>query len=185
MTAEYLLNTCEIILAVLAGGAIAYFILTKHLQHEQAKDKLALDKAKLDIIMPARMQAYERVILFLERTQPENLVRRVLKNNISARAFQAELAATIRGEYEHNISQQIYISLTSWAMVKTATEETVRLVNVAGSKVPLNASATELGEKIIEITSQIGKFPTHMAIEHIKKEFAQYFMPTAQVPEGN
>lgn len=185
MNTEYLLNALELILAVLAGGAIAYFILTKYLQYEQAKDKMSLDKARLDIIMPARMQAYERIILFLERTQPENLVRRVLKSNISARAFQAELAATVRGEYEHNISQQIYISLTSWAMVKTATEETIRLVNVAGSKVSPNASATELGEKIIEITSQIGKFPTHMAIEHIKKEFAQYFMPTMQAPDNN
>lgn len=182
MNMDSLINGGEMLLAALVGGLIAYFVLSKYLKYEEAKDKLSIDKSRLEIIMPARMQAYERIILFLERTQPENLVRRVLKSNVSARAFQAELAATVRSEYEHNISQQIYVSLTSWAMVKTATEETIRLVNVAGSKVPATGSATELGEKILEITSQIGKFPTHMAIEYIKKEFAQYFMQTTQPP---
>ena len=178
MNADSVINAGEMLLAALVGGAIAFFILSKYLRYEETRDQLSIDKARLEIILPARLQAYERIILFLERTQPENLVRRVLKSNIQARAFQAELAATVRSEYEHNLSQQIYISLTSWAMVKTATEETIRLVNVAGSKVSNNASATELGEKILEITSQIGKFPTHMAIEHIKKEFAQYFIQT-------
>lgn len=180
MNTENLINAGAIILAALVGGAIAFFILAKYLRYEEAKSKLAIDKARLEIVFPARMQAYERIILFLERTQPENLVRRVLKSNISARAFQAELTATVRSEYEHNISQQIYVSLTAWAMVKTATEETIRLVNVAGSKVSATDPATELGEKILEITSQIGKFPTHMAIENIKKEFAQYFLQTTQ-----
>jgi hypothetical protein len=185
MNTENLINAGEIILAAIVGGSIAFFMLFKYLRYEETRDKLSLDKARLEIVIPARMQAYERIILFLERTQPENLVRRVLKSNISARAFQAELTATVRGEYEHNISQQIYISLTAWAMVKTATEETIRLVNVAGSKVSVNDSATELGEKILEITSQIGKFPTYMAIEHIKKEFAQYFLQTTVMPESN
>ena len=184
MNTEYFLNGIEILLATLAGGAIAFFVLSKYLRYEETKDKLSIDKTRLELILPARLQAYERITLFLERTQPENLVRRVLKSNISARSFQAELAATVRSEYEHNVSPQIYISITSWAMVKTATEETIRLINVASSKVPSNASATELGEKIIEITSQIGKFPTHMAIEHIKKEFSQYFLQVVQ-PDTN
>lgn len=178
MNTDSFINAGAILIAALVGGSIAYFVLAKYLRYEEGRDKLSIDKARLEIVLPARLQAYERIILFLERTQPENLVLRVLKNNNSARAFQAELAATVRNEYEHNLAQQIYISQTSWAMVKTATEETIRLVNVAGSKVSANDPATKLGEKILEITSQIGKFPTHMAIEHIKKEFAQYFMQT-------
>jgi hypothetical protein len=184
MNTDNLLNAGEIILAALIGGAIAFIILSKYLKYEETKDKLAIDKARLELVLPARMQAYERIVLFLERIQPENLVRRLLKNNISAKAFQSELTSTVRVEYEHNISQQIYISITAWAMVKTAMEETIRLVNVAGSKVSSNDPASELGEKILEIANQIGKFPTHMAIEHIKKEFAQYFLQTTQ-PEIN
>ncbi len=174
------LTVLEIVLPALLVAGVAIYIVMKYLHYEETREKLSIEKARLEIVLPARMQAYERIILFMERTQPENLVRRVLKNNIPARSFQAELAATVRGEYEHNVSQQIYISQTAWAMVKTATEETVRLINVAGAKVSANDSATELGEKIIEISTQIGKFPTHMAIEYIKKEFAQYFLQTTQ-----
>jgi hypothetical protein len=157
-------------------GGIAYAIVYKYLQYEENKLKLEIDKARLEIVFPARMQAYERIILFLERITPENLVRRIIKGNTSSRAFQNELIATVRSEYEHNVSQQIYISIASWTMVKTATEETIRLVNVAGTKVNATSPSTDLAEKILEITSQIGKFPTHMAIENIKKEFAQYFI---------
>ncbi len=180
-----LLTVLEIILPAFMVGGIAIYIISKYLKYEETKLKLSTDRARLEIVLPARMQAYERTILFMERTQPENLVRRVLRSNSSARSFQAELVATVRGEYEHNISQQIYISLSAWAMVKTATEETIRLVNVAATKVSVDDSATELGEKILEITSQIGKFPTSIAIENIKKEFAQYFLQTTQVnPES-
>jgi len=179
-----ILIAIELIMLPLIVAGIAYLIVSKYLRFEETRQKLAIDKARLEIVVPARMQAYERIILFLERTQPENLIRRILKGNISARAFQAELLSTVRGEYEHNISQQIYISLNAWAMVKTAMEETIRLVTVAGTKVSVNDSATELAEKILEITSQIGKFPTYIAIENIKKEFAQYFLVSTQ-PEVN
>jgi hypothetical protein len=175
-----LLTAIELILIPMIVAGLAIYIFSKYLSYEETRQKLAIDKARLEIVVPARMQAYERIILFMERTQPENLVRRTLRGNISARSFQAELVSTVRGEYEHNISQQIYISLNAWAMVKTATEETIRLVNVAGTKVSVNDSATELAEKILEITSQIGKFPTSIAIEKIKQEFAQYFIQTTQ-----
>ena len=175
-----IITACELITIPLIVAGLAIYIFSKYLQYEETRQRLAIDKARLEIVVPARMQAYERIVLFMERTQPENLVRRTLKANSSARSFQSELLATVRGEYEHNISQQIYISLNAWAMVKTATEETIRLVNVAATKVSTNDSATDLGEKIIEISSQIGKFPTSIAIENIKKEFAQYFLQTTQ-----
>src|SRR5579862_6149598 len=95
-----LIGLLEIVFPSIIVGAIAFFIISKYLNYEETKEKLGIDKARLEIVVPARMQAYERIILFLERTQPENLVLRVLKNNNSARAFQAELAATVRNEYE-------------------------------------------------------------------------------------
>jgi len=177
---DSLITAFEIVFPAVVVGLIAFFIISRYLRYEETRQKFSIDKARLEIVIPARMQAYERVILFLERTQPESLVRRILRSNTSARSFQTDLVSAVRSEYEHNISQQIYVSLAAWAMVKTATEETIRLINVAGSKIPANNLASELAERILEISSQIGKFPTHMAIEHIKKEFAQYFFQTNQ-----
>jgi len=173
---ESILLLLEILLPAAIVGATAFFIVHKYLDYEASRQKLEIEKSRQEIIFPARMQAYERVILFLERSTPESLIRRVLKSSMSARLFQSDLMATVRSEYDHNISQQVYVSAKSWHMVKTATEETIRLINVAASKLPSTATATELAENILQISTQIGKLPTHVAIEHIKKEFSQYFL---------
>jgi len=55
------------------------------------------------------------------------------------------------------------------------------LVNISGSKLPNTALASDLAQSILNITSQIGKFPNHVAIDHIKKEFAQYFFDPSQL----
>ncbi|HXB11040.1 MAG TPA: hypothetical protein VNZ45_03560, partial [Bacteroidia bacterium] len=101
---------------------------------------------------------------------------RVLKTNTSARLFQSDLIAIIRSEYEHNISQQVYLTANSWSMVKTATEETIRLVNITGSQMPPSATASDLAEQILNITSKVSKFPTQVALDQVKKEFTQYFL---------
>ena len=166
----------EILLPAVVVGVVAYLIIKSYLDYEKSRQALEIEKAKQDILFPARMQAYERIVLFLERSSPESLIRRVIKGNMSARLFQGELVGTVRNEFEHNLSQQVYISANAWAMVKTATEETIRLINISASKLPHTASATELAENMLQITSQISKFPTQVALDSIKKEFAQYFL---------
>jgi hypothetical protein len=173
---ENLIEAFKIFLPCLVIGAVAYFIVKSFLEHANSKAKIEIEVTKAEIIVPARMQAYERIVLFLERITPDNLIRRTLNVTTSARIFQAELISNIRNEYEHNLSQQVYISAAAWTMVKTATEETIRLVNISGSKLPATALATDLAQNILNITSQIGKFPTHIAIENIKKEFSKYFL---------
>ena len=175
----------EIIMPAIIVGLIAYFIIHNFLNYEESRLKLEIDKSRQEIIFPARMQAYERTILFLERSTPESLIRRVLKGNTTARFFQGELIGTVRNEYEHNVTQQVYMSIQAWTMVKTATEETIRLINVSASKLQANASATDLAEHILTISSQIGKLPIHVAIENIKKEFSQYFLDYTVTGKGN
>jgi hypothetical protein len=175
------LEMLKIVLPCLAVGAACFLMARTFMDYEHKKARIQAQNAKLEIVVPARMQAYERITLFLERISPETLIRRTLKVTLTARLFQSELMATIRHEYDHNISQQVYMSPAAWAMVKTATEETIRLVNVAGAKLPATAMAGDLAENILNITAQIGKFPTHIAIDNIKKEFAQYFLQYSDV----
>jgi hypothetical protein len=166
----------EILLPAIVVGAVAYLIIRSYLNYEEGRQSLEIEKSKQDIIFPVRMQAYERITLFLERITPDSLVRRVLKTNTSARLFQSDLIAIIRSEYEHNISQQVYLTANSWSMVKTATEETIRLVNITGSQMPPSATASDLAEQILHITAKVSKFPTQVALEQVKKEFTQYFL---------
>jgi hypothetical protein len=127
------------------------------------------------ILLPLRLQAFERIILFLERISPENLIMRITRPEMSAIQLQSELVKVIREEFEYNLSQQIYISATGWELVKNAKEETIRLINVASGKVAENASSGDLVRAILNHSMEIENLPVNAAIDDVKKEVQQLF----------
>ncbi|MCE3279184.1 MAG: hypothetical protein K0S44_1375 [Bacteroidetes bacterium] len=102
------------------------------------------------------------------------MVMRVNKNT-SASIFQAELLKTIRSEFEHNLSQQIYMSTKSWEAVVKAKEETIKIINVSASKVTAESTGMELAQTILAVSAQLTVLPTHAAIDTIKKEIGKEF----------
>lgn len=153
----------------------AYYTLKNFMDNEQKKRLLELRKDTQKVITPIRLQAYERATLFLERISPDALVTRVHKNGMSARLLQAELLKTVRSEFDHNLSQQIYMSDNAWARVKNAKEEIIKLVNLASSKVKDDGSGINLSKIILKVSLQVEKLPTQAALEYIKKEIRQSF----------
>ena len=122
------------------------------------------------IILPLRLQAYERIILFLERISPTNIVIRLNKPEMTSVQLQALLVRTIREEFEYNLSQQIYISFTAWELVKNAKEETIKLVNLASGRIPEVSSSGELVKAILDLVVEKDHLHVNVAIEEIKKE---------------
>ncbi len=100
------------------------------------------------MITPLRLQAYERAILFLERISPENLIMRVNKSGFTCQQLQSELMQTIRSEFEHNLSQQIYISHGAWEMLKIARGRTIQLINSLAEKIPKDSPSINLSKAI-------------------------------------
>jgi selenocysteine lyase/cysteine desulfurase len=95
---------------------------------------------------------------------------------MSARQLHQELVAAVKSEYEHNLSQQIYISAGAWELVKTSKEEIIQLINISSSKVAADANSSELAMMILNICSNLGKkLPNDVAIDYIKKEISQNF----------
>ena len=158
---------------VLAG---CYFLVKKFLDNEQKIRLLEMKKEWQKDILPLRLQAFERMVLFLERISPNNLLMRVHKPGFTAKEFQIELHATIRSEFEHNITQQIYLSSQSWAVAKSAKEEIIKLINTAAAKLDSNATAMDLSAGIFEIIIKNELKPAQNAIEFIKKEARTIFI---------
>jgi hypothetical protein len=127
------------------------------------------------IILPLRLQAYERIILFLERISPNNLIMRLNKPEMSSVQLQSALVKVIREEFEYNLSQQLYISLKAWELVKNAKEETIKLINVASGKIPENASSGELIKIILDLSLETESLTVNIAIDEIKKEIQKIF----------
>lgn len=152
-----------------------YLILKKFMDNEYRKQMLELRKANQKIATPLRLQAYERLILFLERVSLNNIVSRVNRQGMDAKLLQSSLIQTIRTEFEHNISQQVYVSATIWDTTKIAKEEVIKIINIAATQLPPNATNAELSKKIFDIVLKLESSPTQIAINQVKKEIRQLF----------
>ena len=124
------------------------------------------------IITPLRLAAFERIILFLERINPGNLLVRVQAPGMTAKDFHRALITTIRAEYEHNMSQQIYISDESWDAVLTAKESILELVNISAQRMSADSKPIELSTYILQMFAQADNNPIKDAIEKVKEEIA-------------
>ncbi len=171
-----LADILKITIPALAVLGAAYFLVKRFLDNEQKRREHELRTSAQAIMTPLKIQAYERIVIFLERINPNSLVVRVNKNNMTARQLHLDLVNAIKSEYEHNLSQQIYISEGSWQFVKTAKEEIIQLINISSSKVSSDANSSELAIMILNISANLDKkLPCEVAIEFIKKEIARTF----------
>jgi hypothetical protein len=119
---------------------------------------------------PLQVDAYQRMVLFLERIAPNNMIIRLSNPGLPARAFQQKLLENIRQEYDHNLAQQIFISKTAWSNVQASKEEIVKIINMASINLDETALANDLAKNIFEITAQLKAQPTDQDIDFLKTE---------------
>jgi hypothetical protein len=124
---------------------------------------------------PLKLQAYERLILLMERISPESLVMRVHQPGISASQLKVDLINDVNTEFNHNISQQLFVSIQCWQMVRVVKEEMVNLINIAYADLGPNSVGLDLSKSIFEQLIKMEEIPTHKALIFIKKEFDLVF----------
>lgn len=123
-----------------------------------------------DVLNTLRLQACERLILFLERIAPNNLILRVNTPDMTASQLQAALIRTIREEFEYNLSQQLYLSANTWELIRSAKEEAIRQINLAATDLKTGGSALDLAGAILQISLAQERSSVTGAIEAIKRE---------------
>jgi hypothetical protein len=129
--------------------AAAYYLLKMFLDKEAEKNELQL---RIDIqknSLPVRMQAYERLVLLLERIEPAGLLVRTNMPGMTAYQLQSALIQSIRSEFDHNLSQQLYVSTKAWEMVRNAREESIKRINTAAMKLTPEATSADLASLIL------------------------------------
>ncbi len=172
---ETFLEILKYILPAFITFGATYFVINKFLDTEHRKQLLVLRQENQKITTPLRLQAYERLVLFLERIAMDKLVLRVTKPGMNAKLLKADLLRTIQEEFDHNLTQQLYTTNTSWETVKKAKDESLKIVNMAAAKVNPDANATDLGQQIFEIMMKLDKSPSQIGILILKKEIRQLF----------
>ncbi len=173
--AEEIIETLKFIIPAILVFLTAYVILKRFLESERRKMAMELRKENFKLITPVRLQAYERVILYLERISMDNLIRRVNKTGMTADELQMELIKAIRSEYDHNLSQQLYMSNNAWNTVRAVKEEMIKLIHTAAAEIRSGSSSIDLSKLILNMVSTLEKAPNQAAIEILKKEIRQLF----------
>ncbi|MCA0131809.1 DUF7935 family protein [Winogradskyella alexanderae] len=162
--------TLNLLPAILVG-AIAYYFFKKHIENENNRRRYMLQKSMQREAFPLRLQAYERMALFLERISPSKLLTRVHPNSSNKGDYEALLIATIEQEFEHNLSQQIYVSDECWNVIRGAKNATIQLIR----KATMNEK-TDTANKLREIalTDLMDKqAPSSTALAFIKEEVGE------------
>ncbi|MFD1466696.1 hypothetical protein ACFQ48_00555 [Hymenobacter caeli] len=173
----YLFELLKIILPALIVAGSIYLLFKQYLEKDQQRRliEMRLDSSKATL--PLRLQAYERVVLLLERISPNNVLVRLSSAGQTAPDFHRLLQQEIRAEYEHNISQQLYLSADTWALVREAKESVLTMVNRAyhGLQNPAQTRGTELAKRILEGLMTDAAEPTAQALAAVKREAASLF----------
>lgn len=152
-----------------------YLVVKSFLEKELQKQHLEIRGKSIETVLPNRLHAYERICLFLERINPNNLIVRLNQGEYTANEFKHILVHEVREEYNHNVSQQLYMSEESWTLVVHAKEDLINTINKAAESLDEKATSVDLAKLVFEKTMQKEKDPVQEALRFVKSEIRQTF----------
>lgn len=169
------MTTWTILLPSIATMVFALVLIYLFITQENRRRQHEIRVKESTELLRLRMQAYERLILLLERLTPESLVLREQRHSMTSIQFQSHLLKMIRHEFDHNLAMQLYVSPNTWDKVKAAREGLIRLINTTASNIKPEAPALELGRFLIENMGGDLNLYFNDAIATIKKEMNEFY----------
>ncbi len=164
----------KIVLPALVVFVTAYFLFRDMLENDKRRREFEFRVLHAKEMTPVKLQAYERLTLFLERISPDSMLVRHVPHDLTVSEYQQVLVGTIRQEYEHNISQQIYVSTILWETIRGAKEKLITLINRSAEELDQKMPAYELSKKIFNNYLDEDPAPVAVALTDLKKEVAKF-----------
>jgi hypothetical protein len=170
MSGDDILQLFAYLMPAVVTGAVAFYFFRLHTRNEDGRRRFLLHKDAQADTLPVRLQAYERMTLFLERIAINSLVVRVAPKGKNKRDYENLLINQVETEFEHNLSQQIYMSEECWNIIKAAKNATIQIIRSAGMSE--TDSADKLREDILNQTME-KQSPSNTALAFVKKEVSE------------
>lgn len=148
----------------------AYYVLKQYLNHQTMMKSMDIKSRDDSSLVQVKLQAYERLTMFLERIMPYNLFLRLNSGDMNAKALQQAMMLAIQQEYEYNMTQQLYISRNLWEIIKLAKEQTADIISQCGDNVYNTDTPTVLMDKIGRVMNELKISPIEHAKAAIRKE---------------
>lgn len=153
-------------------GAVAFYFFRIHIENEDRKRLFLLQQEAHKYALPIRLQAYERMTLFLERISPQQLFLRIPPRTLSKKEYEMLLVNSIDEEFEHNLAQQIYLTPKLWNIIRTAKAATIQAIRKAAYNNEV-ADAPAMVETVFKEYIDRST-PTASALSHLKDEVRQF-----------
>jgi len=155
---------------VTIGGGL-YLVVKSYIRRDQELRIIELRATAGKETRLLRLQAYERMVLFLERISPAAVISRVLHPSMVNHELQLAIVQDIRAEFEHNLSQQLYISSDAWHLIVSAKDEIIKAVGMIAAQMPADSGAQQVARVILDSVDKSGHMlPNMTALEYLKNE---------------
>ena len=168
----------EILKLVLPAALVLYgmYLAIKVMVSKSLLAKeIDLKYKSLELTLPARMQAFERMALFLERIATDNLLVRLNQQGMTATILHYAILEEVRNEFNHNVAQQVYLSPELWSMVVTAKEDLITKVNATYQAIDPEATSVEYTKMLLEQTLENDIDSIELALSSLKDELSKYY----------
>lgn len=170
-TTDTILEICKYCIPAIIVLVLTYLIVNKFLVSDYQKKQLAIFEEHQNATTQLRLQAYERLAIFVERMHPRNLIPRIYTTGMTVSDLQTLCTMSIREEFEHNLSQQIYVSAEVWKTVVGVKEQELNMINLCARELDPNADAKMLNNKIVDyVSQQEDATPNEIALDVINHE---------------
>jgi hypothetical protein len=166
----------SLVIAFTLGGALAYLFWKQRREVKQAMQDKEKGKSAATATQPLQLQAYERLILLVDRIALPNLISRVNQPGLSAKEMQGILTQQIRQEFEYNVTQQIYVTPEAWDAVRNLKDQNILIINQVASFLPAEATGQDLNRSILEMLMQSPKASLHNVVADVLSYEAKKLM---------
>ncbi len=154
---------------------VAFYLFKPFLERNEKLHLLELKKEISNKTLPLRLQAYERMVLFIERVNPANLLIRLNGPAYNAHELYSLIVDDIRNEFQHNVTQQLYVSSRAWSIIQRVKEDTLGIVNSAVKSLPESATGLELSKTILGYLSKLEDNPYDIGASILRKDMEELF----------
>lgn len=170
-----IIDILKISIPAIIVALVSYFLIKELLRNQNHREALKLQREGQATTLPLRLQAYERLSVLIERLSLPGLVMRTQSDQMKAATLKVALMMAIQQEFEHNISQQVYISDQLWKIIQTTREDLLEFISLVGEKIEPNAPGSELASALMVMHEKRGGDPIATAQMAIRREAALLF----------
>jgi hypothetical protein len=155
--------------------ATAYYLLKAYFDDNYRMQALRMKSEAQKVTLPVRLQAYERLMLLCERMNLTNVLLRVRTPDMTVADLRMAMMVAMNQEFDHNTSQQLYVSETLWQIMQVAKQDALSSLMKAGEDVDPQADSDLLIANLFRLQEAKGIDPLQKAQQAIRTEAGQLF----------